>query len=258
MTPPILVTMDSNENMPDNKRPDACKYVTGQSQDYYWQGFREIPVDMKVYIRDEDPIRGTDLFNISESAVHIELKEISDFWSSKNTGHLGQQIMTMIAEGQPGFVAVFGSVDEVLSEVPTCKTEKGRFKARSRTDIASDVNTARALSADALGCNVPIFFLSRNYERSFKWILSHAKAILTGPNMASWLPRFGCDPIGYCCLVSIPGIGDAAAKAILAEFDSLGLLAQDCREDPDSIAEIPVNGKRLGKAKASKLIEVFG
>jgi len=255
MNPPILISMDTNEK--GTARATALALAAGSDPAYALQGFAELPVDLRfMHICGED---GFDGAPECDYMVNVELKEISDFWSSKNTGHLGQQIMTMIAEGQPGFVAVFGSLDEVLDQVPKVTSKRGYgFKVRSKTDIISDVNTARALSADAIACNVPIIFLSRNYERSFKWILSHAKSILTGPNMASWLPRFGSDPVGYGCLVSIPQIGDAAAKAILNEFDSIGLLAQECRDDPDSIAEIPVNGKRLGKAKAAKLIEVFG
>jgi hypothetical protein len=30
----------------------------------------------------------------------VELKEIPDFWQSKNTGHLGQQCLEMIAQGR--------------------------------------------------------------------------------------------------------------------------------------------------------------
>jgi hypothetical protein len=259
MTPPILVTMDSNEDQPKNKRPDACKYVIGQSQGYSWEGFAEQPVDMQLFRewQPSDEEKYPTMGSGDGWVCNVELKEISDFWASKNTGHLGQQIMTMISE--PGFVAVFGSLDEVLKEVPKIKTDKaGEFKLRSQTDIISDVNTARALSADAIGCNVPIIFLSRNYERSFKWILSHAKSILTGPNMASWLPRFGCDPVGYGCLVSIPGIGDVVAKGLLSEEGNLKAVIDRCRMAPGSVQDIVIKGRKLGKAKASKLVEVFG
>jgi hypothetical protein len=156
-------------------------------------------------------------------------------------------------------VAVFGSLDEVLKEVPKIKTDKaGEFKLRSQTDIISDVNTARALSADAIACNVPIIFLSRNYERSFKWILSHAKSILTGPNMASWLPRFPTEPKGYQVLCSINGIGDVAAKGLLAAYGGIGQIANECKHNPEALAACKVGGKALGKAKAGKLVEVFG
>jgi hypothetical protein len=261
MNPPILVQMDSNENQPTNKRPDACKYVIGQSQGYQWQGFGELPVDMQasmsVYSEDYPESGGPRIRGMVKTAINVELKEISDFWQSKNTGHLGQQIMSMVAEGQPGFVAVFGSLQEVMAGVPKMKMD-GRPKPRSHQDIAGDINTARALSADAIGCNVPVHFLSTNYEQSFRWILSYAKNILVGPNMASWFPRFPTEPNGYQVLCSINGIGDVAAKGLLRAYGGIGQIANECKHNPEDLAKCKINGKALGKAKAAKLIEVFG
>jgi ERCC4-type nuclease len=260
MQPPILVTMDSNEDQSKNQRSKACQYVIGQSQGYSWEGFGELPVDMRMQLPCSAEVCDDcerENVDCSYNTVHVELKEISDFWSSKGTGHLGQQIMTMIQEGQPGFVAVFGSLQEVMAQVPKVKMD-GRPKARTRQDIAGDINTARALCADAAACGVPLFFLSTNYKQSFAWILSMAKNILTGPNMASWLPRFPVDPQGYSVLCSINGIGDVAAKGLLQAYGGIGQIANECKHNPEALAACKVNGKALGPAKARKLAEVFG
>jgi ERCC4-type nuclease len=268
MNPPILISMDHNENQPTNKRPDAVKWVCENDPTYQWCGFWELPVDMQMQSGcDEfESCPDSALINRPECKgkchmplfVNIELKEISDFWQSKNTGHLGQQIMTMIAEGQPGVVAVFGSLQETMDQVPKIKSDHGRVQKRTHFDIASDANTARAMWGDAMACNVPIFFLSSNYETSFKWILSMAKNILCGPTMASWLPRFPVEPIGYGCLCSVPGIGDVAAKGLLQAYGGISQISNECKHNPEAIAALKVNGKALGKAKAAKLVEVFG
>jgi hypothetical protein len=250
MNPPILISMSSNENRPDNKRPDAVKWVCENDPTYQWCGFWELPVDLRISLPRPCPAENLH--------VHVELKEISDLWQSKNTGHLGAQIMTMVAEGQPGFVAVFGSLQETMDQIPKIKSDHGRVQKRTHFDIASDANTARAMCADAMACNVPVFFLSSNYETSFKWILSMAKHILTGPSMASWLPRFPTDPKGYCVLCSIAGIGDVWARGLLQAYGGIGQIANECKHNPEALAACRVGGKALGKAKAAKLIEVFG
>ena len=256
----ICVMLDSNEKGSD--RAKALALAVGGDPTYDLQGFAELPVDMALKIRDEDPIRGTNLCNISESVVHVELKEIPDFWSSKNTGHLGQQCLEMIAQGQPGFVAVFGSLQEVLAGVPKVKLAGNpsgmkKFQARSQMDIVSDISTARAFCADAMACNVPVHFLSSNHEQSFAWILSYAKHILQGPNLASWLPRMPVDPRGYGVLCSINGIGDVVARGLLDAFGGVMAISRKACEDPDGLAATKINGKALGPAKARKIAEAL-
>jgi hypothetical protein len=169
----------------------------------------------------------------------------------------------MVAQGQPGFVAVFGSLQEVLASVPKVKLGSNpsgmkKPQARSQMDIQSDISTARAFCADAASCNVPIFFLSRDHQQSFAWILSYAKNILTGPNMASWLPRFPVEPRGYQVLCSISGIGDVAAKGLLRAYGGIGQIANEAKFNPNALAACKVNGKALGRAKAAKIAEVLG
>lgn len=280
---PILISLDSNEA--GSERAKALALACGGDPTYELQGFAELPVDMKLeltqecpqchgkeypdveYDGEEDDLRGTMLkqvcgtcgneWKITET-VNVELKEISDFWASKSTGHLGQQVLEMVGQGQPGFVAVFGSLQEVLAAVPKLKAGEGKPKHRSQMDIASDISTARAFCADASACNIPVFFLSSNHQQSFAWILSLAKNILTGPNMASWLPRFEVDARSYSILCSIHGVGDVAAKGLLKQYGGIAQIVSDCIHRPDALASTHINGKALGKAKASKIIQAMG
>ncbi len=254
--PPIQILLDSNEK--GSERARALALACGGDPAYELQGFAEIPVDMRLAIRDEDPIIGSDLCNISEQAVNVELKEIPDFWSSKASGHLGQQILGMLQAHEPGFIAVFGSLHEVLEQVPKVASGGGKPMRRGQMAIAQDINTARAFCGTAAACGVPVHFLSSSHEQSFRWILSYAKNMLTGPSLASWLPRFSVDPVGYGILCSIPGIGDQVAKGLLQEYGGIAQIVDDCRFNPEELADTKINGKRLGPAKASKIIKAMG
>ena len=249
MRPTISILMDSNEK--GSARATALAKAVGGDPTYELVGFGELPVDMRI---------GMD---ITESHVNVELKEIPDFWASKGSGHLGQQILGAVADGHPAFVAVFGSLQDVMAAVPKMKSTvnpSGMAKAhrRSQMDVQTDISTCRAFCADAAACNVPVHFLSSNHEQSFRWILSYAKHMLTGASMASWLPRFPVEPQGYAMLCSIYGIGDAAAKALLQEYGCISCIALEARRGPEALAQCKVNGKALGKTKARKLVAVLG
>ena len=266
---PILISLDSNEK--GSPRATALAQAVGGDPAYELEGFAELPVDMRLSQHTECEKHGKDLDCEpcscgpcqQDFAVHVELKEIPDFWASKSSGHLGQQILEMVAAGQPAFVAVFGSLQEVLRAVPTQKALKNpsgcrKSQTRSQMDIQSDISTARAFCADAAGCGVPVFFLCRDHLQAFPWILSLAKNILTGPNMASWLPRFPVEPRGYQVLCSISGIGDVAAKGLLAAYGGIGQIVNEVKFNPVGLAGCRINGKALGRAKAAKLAEVLG
>jgi hypothetical protein len=225
----------------------------GGDPTYELEGFAELPVDMQMHIGSDHDRE----FWGEGGIVNIELKEIPDFWASKSSGHLGQQILQMISEGQPGFVAVFGSLQEVLAGVPKVANGGGKPMAKGQMAIRQDLSTARAFCADATACSVPVFFLSTNHQQSFAWILSLAKNMLMGPNLASWLPKFPVDPRGYGVLCSIPLIGDVAAKGLLQAYGGVAQIANEAKNNPDALAKCKIGGKALGTAKAARIVEVL-
>lgn len=261
---PITILLDSNER--GSERAKALALAVGGDPAYELAGFAELPVDMQFHLHKECKKYEQDVACepcghgpcVQDLRVNVELKEIPDFWQSKNTGHLGQQCLEMIAQGPPGFVAVFGSLQEFLAGVPKVKMGEGKPRARSQMDIASDISTARAFSADLAACGVPVHFLSSDHGQSFRWILSYAKHILTGPSLASWLPRFPVEPRGYGVLCSIPGIGDVAARGLLQAYGGIGQIAHEAALNFDGLAATKINGKALGASKARKLAEVLG
>ena len=262
---PIIISLDSNER--GSERAKALALAVGGDPAYELEGFCELPVDMQFeeseYSEDYPKEGGRRIRDFVHRYVNVELKEIPDFWQSKSSGHLGQQVLEMVASGSPGFVVVFGSLQEVLAGVPKVKLGSNpsgmkKPQARSQMDIQQDISTARAFCADAMGCNVPVFFLSQNHQQSFAWILSYAKNILTSPNMASWLPRFPVEPRGYGVLCAIPGIGDVAAKGLLRAYGGIAQISSEARFNPAGLAGCMINGRALGKAKAARIAEVLG
>ena len=269
--PKILIHMDSNER--GSQRVVDLVRVVGSNPDFDLAGFAELPVDMRLSINEcPDGLQCVDEDCIRENhdgrcnwwpTVNVELKEIPDFWASKGSGHLGSQLIEMVAQGQPAFVAVFGCLSEALAGVPKVKSSgnpSGMRKAqvRSQCDIQADISTARAFCADAAAVGVPVHFLSSNHVQSFSWVLSYAKHILTGANMASWLPRMPVEPRGYAVLCAIQGIGDVAARGLLEAYGGVGQIANEAKLNPEGLARCQIGGKALGKAKAQKLVEVFG
>jgi len=241
----IAVLMDSNEQ--GSERAKALALACGGDPTYDLRGFADLPVDMCCSLIDEAA-------PLQYKTMLVELKEIPDFWQSKSSGHLGAQILEIVTSGDPGFVAVFGSLQEVLTGVPKVKASG----PRKQIDVQQDLSTARAFCADAAACGVPVHFLSRNHRQSFAWILSYAKNILTGPNMASWLPKFAVEPRGYACLCAIPGIGDVAARGLLEAYGSIAQISSEARLNPKGLAKCQINGKALGKAKTARIVEVLG
>ena len=200
---PFSILLDSNER--GSERAKALALVVGGDPTYELQGFAELPVDMQ--IRQVG-------YSGAGTICNVELKEIPDFWQSKSSGHLGQQCLEMIAQRQTGFVAVVGSLQEVLAGVPKMKMGEGKPRGRSQMDIASDISTARAFCADMAACGVPVHFLSSNHEQSFRWILSYAKHILTGPNLSSWLPSIVFS--FPCASICIPSAAICLSVTLLA------------------------------------------
>jgi hypothetical protein len=181
--------------------------------------------------------------------VNVEVKEISDLWASKQ-GHLGDQAAYLIADGHPAFVAVLGSLDEVLMACPWVSSEGGKAGRRTWDTRNQDMNSERALDACLGGLNLPMFYLSSMHSISYKYILSKAKAWLFDPNLAQWFSRFPVDVLAYRVLAAIPTIGDANAKGLLLEWGSIQNIANAPMQ---ALADTKVNGRRLGPSKATTI-----
>ena len=235
------VQLDHNEKI--HGRADALK--TALPSDFIFDGFADLPCDL--LIEDIDPC-GDDV--ATHHPVYVELKLIPDLWTSKNSGHLGEQIGKMTQMGFPGFVAVFGSVDEVLAATPEFSFVGGRKKYRDWKTKAIDMDTLRALSGDAKGCNIPIHYFSKNEIITFKFIFSYARNIINGPDIYQWLPHADSRYAAKSMLCMIPGIKNTIATTLLDTFGSVSNIANQSVEELQKI-------RGIGPSKAKKIYESF-
>ncbi len=242
MSEPILMSISSNEK----NTPDRVKDLVAAIDSFHGQIIR-IQDDAKQPADIQCKYRG--------HFCHIEVKdtkETNDLWGSKN-GHIGDQLVKLIDSGQPAFIVVCGSLDEVLAEVPTLTTQKTKeghkTKWAGKYEQESNKSSLRALSADFAGCNVPIHYLSKNRVLSFKWALSYAKNILQGPDPLQWCPRFEGNARRQRALLG-NGIGPKNAATLIEHFGSIRHIANAGYEE---LMKCP----GIGPERAISIMELF-
>ena len=230
----IRVYLDNNEKIHGRAKP----LEQALTKNFEFIGFKsDLPCDM--LMQDE-----------CCNSVYVELKLIADLWTSKATGHLGDQIGKLTQKEKPAFVAVFGSVDEVFAETPAFSYINGRKQFRDWKAKSLDMELLRAMAGDAFGCNVPIHFFSKNEYITFKFILDYGKNILEGPDIYQWLPHADRRYAPKSMLCMIPGIKGATANTLLDKFESVQAIANASIEELQTI-------KGIGPSKAKKIYESF-
>jgi hypothetical protein len=243
----ISVRIDSNEK--SSQRADDLIAAIKGSTAFRFDGFSEIPVDVRFELRDEDPIGGG-LWNISAQALNVELKEPADLAASVLNGHLARQVVAMQGSKEPGCIVCLGSVRDACGSVPRL-TRRG-YRGRDR--VETDKGRIRAFCADSWAWNIPVFFWN---DLPMQWLLSHAYNMLQGGDILSHLPKGSRNAGAAAMLCAIPTIGPSTATAMLdmlGPFQQLpwpGVIQMD-------IQEVRSGARRIGPAKARKICEVFG
>lgn len=242
MNEPILLSISPNErNTPERVKDLVAAIASFHGQIVRIQDDAKQPADVQCKWHGR--------------YCHLEIKdtqETNDLWNSKQ-GHIGDQLCKLIDAGQPAFVAVIGTLDEVLAEVPTLTTQKTKdgHKTKWAGKYAQESNKSslRALSADFAGCNVPIHYLSKDRVLSFKWALSYAKNILQGADPLQWCPRFKGSARRQRALLG-NGIGPKNASALIEHFGSIKHIANANYED---LLKCP----GIGPERAISVMELF-
>jgi hypothetical protein len=243
----ISVRIDSNEKS-SQRADDLIAAIKGGTA-FRFDGFSEIPVDVRFELRDEDPI-GVGLCNISVQALNVELKEPADLAASVLNGHLAQQVVAMQGSKEPGCIVCLGSVLEACGSVPRL-TRRG-YRGRDR--IEADKGRMRAFCADSWAWNIPVFFWD---DQPMQWLLSHAYNMLQGGDVLSHLPKGSKNVSAAAMLCVIPTIGPSTATAMLEGLGPFQQLPWPGVVQAD-IQEVRSSARRIGPAKARKVCEVFG
>ena len=220
----IRVLMDSNEQNSD-RATEIQNAVTRYSDDFAWEGYSEIPVDLR--FQDLDTRR----------YISVELKTASDLVSSVLSGHLARQVIMLHDSGEPGFIVCTGSKKEVLGSVQPIKDGKYRGKEQ----IFKDFGRIEEFCADAYSNGYPVFFWDVNWA---KQTLKCVKSFISQPSICKHIPKPKNMLVPVAMLCMIPGVGAATAEELIRRYSCIELL---CSVTQETLAETKVNGKKLGK-----------
>jgi ERCC4-type nuclease len=230
----IRVLMDSNEQNSDRAK-ELQRVVTSHSDTFIWDGFHELPVDC----RFQDMCSGR--------YISVELKETADLVSSVITGHLAQQTVVMKSAGEPGFVVCIGSMDKVFHDIPPI----AGGKYRGKDQILRDFGRIKTYCSTSYAEGYPVMFWDTDWAGM---MLHHIQDYFKQSSICEFLHKDKREIVPVAMLCMIPGIGATTARAIIESFKSLKNMYSVSEQD---LAEVKVNGKRLGSSKAKKVLEAL-
>jgi ERCC4-type nuclease len=226
--------MDSNEQ--ETKRAEDLRNAVEKHSDLFtWDGFKELPVD----IRFQDITTGR--------YMSVELKEPPDMVASVLNGHLAQQVIMLKHAQEPGFIACTGSLKAVANAISPIADGKYRGKDK----IFRDFSRIRHFCSTAHSEGYPVFFWDYDWAGT---TLAHAADYLFHPTIFEFLHKDKNNVVGVAMLCMVPGIGATTAQCLIDQFGSIKALTT---VDPKLLAEIKINGRKLGK-KAEGLIAALG
>lgn len=248
MTPPplILVSMDSNEAM--RPRADRLRKAIENDDHFELPGISgDLPFDLRFSIRDEDPIRGTDFCNISESVFHVEIKDFtgegnSDYLSSILSGHLWGQMLAARELQEPVVVVVLGDDNDVGAAIRKAASHATAGHRVDPKKLMEYFRMVEAFEANAIALGIQVWRLKTDpYAR----MLLRVRKILQGGDLTGFAPSPPEDErqkVGLSILAG-RGIGPSKAGAILGHFgiwlvaDELGCYLTDCDGIGPKLAE---------------------
>lgn len=220
MKQPILLSLSPNENNTPARVADLMKAL---------ESFK----GQIVRISDDAGQPADIMLRQGARCIHIECKEKKDIWSSKQ-GHIGDQLIKLLDETNEAFIIVLASLEEARAAVPTLTTvatQNGHKTQWAGKNLQESSKTSlRALGADCIGCEVPIFYLSGDRVLSFKEALSYAKNRFEGGNPFQWASRHRGKAGKIQALVG-NGIGAKTAEALLDHFKTLQNIANASYEE---------------------------
>lgn len=240
----ISVWMDTNERGTD--RALAMETTVAGDDRFTWQGFQDLPVDMRFEIITGCPEYVEDIL--------VELKEPADYLQSVMSGHLYNQILALQELGEPAFVAVLGGSTDIGKAI-TDSVFHRRTSISKHETVAATVGRLRDFRAKANAINIPVL-----YDMTPGDILSHVYYMLSdNVDMLAHRPKpaDGERQVAALCML-VPGVGPKKARALLDHFGSLrGIYERvSSAEIIDSVSCLQeVDG--IGKVRAKSIVEAL-
>ncbi|MCK9570691.1 hypothetical protein M0R72_17210 [Candidatus Pacearchaeota archaeon] len=216
--PKIFVQLDHNELT----RPRAAKVEKAVLEDdrFEMRDPADLPFDLRFSIRDEDPIRGTNLCNISEKVFHVELKDFSedvgsDYLASILNGHLWGQVLVARELQQPLAIVVLGDDNDVGAAI-----RKAASRNHGQTDpekLMEYFRMVEGFEANCIGLHIQVWRLKTDPN---KRMLLRVRKILESGDLSGFAPAPAegeRQAVGLSILAG-KGIGPAKAAGILSKF----------------------------------------
>lgn len=279
--PKIFVQLDHNELT----RPRAAKVEKAVLEDdrFEMRDPADLPFDLRFSIRDEDPIRETNLCNISEKVFHVELKDFSedansDYLSSILSGHLYEQILTARERQEPVVVVVLGDDNDVGAAIQKAASRATRGNRVDPDKLMEYYRMVEGFEANCIALGVQVWRLKTD---PWKRMLLRVRKILQGGDLTGFAPAPADgerQTVGLSILAG-RGIGPTKAGAILEKF-GIALVPKrddnflvDCSGIGEKLAMQLFHSKTISvdcchvcrppkptkrRAKAAKLAEVLG
>jgi ERCC4-type nuclease len=220
----IRVLVDSNEQ--SFSRAGELHAAVNKHPDHFtWEGYSEIPVDIR--FGDTD----------NRGYISVELKTPADLVSSILSGHLAQQLLLLHNAPEPGFIVCTGTIKDTFGFVSP--VVKGKY--RGKDAIVADFARIEEFNAAAFALGYPVFYWDMNWAGQ---TLKHIRAMFETPSILKFLHKDKKCSTQAAMLCMIPGVGATTAEALLEKCGTIDMI---CKSNPESLEEIKVNGKRLGK-----------
>jgi len=219
--------MDPNEAA--RPRADLIREAIEKDEHFEYNGSSELPFDLRFVLRDEDPIRETNLCNISELVLHVEVKDFSedhgsDYLSSIISGHLWEQCLAARELGEPVIIAVLGDDRDVNDAIKTAASRNHRVDAKKLFQYFQMVD---GFEANCIGLGIQVWRLKTD---PFRRLLLRARKILEGGDLSGFAPRPapGERKAVALSILAGDGIGATKAKNILQKFDLCLMVKDGC------------------------------
>jgi len=196
--------------------------------------------------------------------VGAEVKEIHDlFGSLPPRGRLGRQCMDMAVTCDTAYLAIMGSQDDVIANLPKVYRDKNNdLLERTEEQLIKDEEMLLAILGDIKELGIVPLFLSRNPILAYRTLLKYMTHDITDEPPITLLTKPYKNMHAQNLLANLPGLGWERSTEIIKQFGSVTkfmMVAQQCLDTDNylPIEEIKINGRRLGK-NAHKIFETEG
>jgi ERCC4-type nuclease len=197
-----------------------------------------------------------------KNSLHIEIKVAAydttggDMIGSLTNGHLAQQLL-QVPDGDACAIVVWGDAHDVYNSI-----DRKLFAAQ---DIKMTWGRYKQFKIDMWARhNIPVIEIPEMWGRQTHEQIQHpAKEMLKmgvtyfhGGSLLAYMNKSDGLQVGAGLLARVPTVGAETAEGLIKIYGSPGRVALEARQNPRGLAEVKLNGRKLGK-KAEAIAAAF-